>query len=72
MHHSFRKIDFAYAEVLPNTLWNDEYLIGPRILDFAAGCIAAYIDVSSTRIEGANNVSGFARNRLGGWKFTLC
>ena len=49
-------------------LWNDEYLIGPRIFCFAAGWVAPYVDVSPFRIEGTKDVSGLARHRFSRWK----
>src|SRR5438094_7963392 len=52
-------------------LWNNEDLIGPWIFYFAAGYVAAYIDISSTRIERADDVPRFARNRFSCWKFCL-
>src|SRR6266446_4155200 len=52
-------------------LWNNEDLIGPWIFYFAAGYVAAYIDISSARIEGADDVSRFARNRFSCRKFCL-
>src|SRR6266480_7469111 len=47
---------------------NHEDLIGPRIFCFAAGRVAAYVDVSPFRIEGTKDVSGLARHRFSRWK----
>jgi hypothetical protein len=58
----------AIAPLMPECLWNDEYLIGPRIFCFAAGRVAAYVDVSPFRIEGTKDVSGLARHRFSRWK----
>ena len=56
---AFRRIDFRDAS---QTLWNDEYLIGPGVLDFAARRITAYVHISPTGIEWADDVSGLVRN----------
>jgi len=53
-------------------LWNDKNFIGPRIFYFAAGCVTADIDISSTRIEGTEDITRLVRNRLGSWKGRLC
>jgi hypothetical protein len=58
----------AVAALMAERLWNDEYLIGPRIFCFTAGWVIAYVDVSPARIEGAIDVSGLARHRLSRWK----
>jgi hypothetical protein len=49
-------------------LWNDENLVGPWIFYFAAGWVAAYVDVSPFGIEGTRDVSGLARYRFSRWK----
>jgi len=59
------------GELGRHNLWNNEDLIGPRVFYFAAGYIAADIDISSARIEGADDVPRFARNRFSGRKFQL-
>src|SRR6266566_7570122 len=59
------------GELGRHNLWNNEDLIGPWIFYFAARHVAAYIDISSTRIERADDVPRFARNRFGCWKFCL-
>ena len=63
-----REIIAAIAALMAEHLWNDEYLIGPRIFCFTAGWVTAYVDVSPARIEGAKDVSGLARHRLSRWK----
>ena len=54
--------------LMAERLWNDEYLIGPRIFCFAAGWVAAYVNVSPLCVEGTKDVSGLARHRLSRWK----
>ena len=39
-------------------LWNDEYLVRPRIFCFAAGWVTAYVDVSPLSIEGLKTYPG--------------
>ena len=63
-----REIIAAIAALMAEHLWNDEYLIGPRIFCSTAGWVTAYVDVSPARIEGAKDVSGLARHRLSRWK----
>src|SRR5438093_8524370 len=58
----------AIAALMAERLWNDEYLIGPRIFCFTAGWVTAYVDVSPTRIGGAKDLSGLPRHRLSRWK----
>ncbi|PYJ73976.1 MAG: hypothetical protein DME72_04470 [Verrucomicrobia bacterium] len=41
---------------MSQTLWNDENLIGPGVLDFAARRITAHVHISPTGIEWAHNV----------------
>ena len=65
---SISEIITAIAALMAECLWNDEYLIGPRIFCFAAGWVTAYVDVSPFRIEGADDVSGLARHRLSRWE----
>src|SRR5260370_42656283 len=64
----YRRLLLRFGALMAECLWNDEYLIGPRIFCFAAGWVAPYVDVSPFRIEGTKDVSGLARRRFSRWK----
>ena len=54
----------AIAALMPECLWNHEDLIGPRIFCFAAGRVAAYVDVSPFRMKGLKTYPGLPGTAL--------